>query len=146
MHKEQLFEIMNNNPSFFLATVDGQFPRVRGMLLYKADSSGIYFHTGSMKNVYQQILNNKNAELCFVDTSSFTQLRVRGTLEIIDNNDLKDEITNHPSREFVREWKSSSPHLKDFYDNFIVLRMNDGKALLWTMETNFSENKEIDLF
>ncbi len=41
MQKEKIFEIMNQNPVLFLATTEGDEPRVRGMMLYKADESGI---------------------------------------------------------------------------------------------------------
>ena len=34
MTKEELFQIMNKNPVFRLATMDGDQPRVRGMLLF----------------------------------------------------------------------------------------------------------------
>ena len=59
MKKEQIFEILNGNLIFFLATVDGTEPRVRGMMLYKANESGITFHTGPHKDVYHQILRPK---------------------------------------------------------------------------------------
>jgi len=49
MTKEQIFEVMNGNLGFHLATVENGEPRVRGMMLYKADETGIVFHTGDFK-------------------------------------------------------------------------------------------------
>jgi len=145
MQKEQIFELMNNNPTFSLATIDGETPKVRHMLLYKADKQGIIFHTGIVKEVYAQILKNPSVELCFHDVSRNIQVRVSGTLEIVDDNALKDEISNHPSRTFLQAWKQSGT-LEDFYNSFIVFRMRDGRAVTWTMETNFAPKNEIALF
>jgi len=144
MNKEEIYTLINNNPAFFLATIDGEMPRVRGMLLYKADAQGIIFHTGSMKNVYKQIQKSPNAELCFVDVKNNIQVRISGKLEIISDNTLKDEIANHPGRAFVKAWKENGS-LEDFYQTFVVLKMSDGKARFWTMETNFDIGEEIQL-
>ena len=65
MVKEEIFKLMNENPVFHLATMDGDQPRVRGMLLFRADEEGIIFHTASTKDVFQQIMKNPKAELCF---------------------------------------------------------------------------------
>ena len=96
---------MGNNPGFHLATIDGDFPRVRGMFLFRADSNGIIFHTGAFKDLYSQVLACPNVELCFNEQN--TQVRVSGCLEIIDDNALKDEIVNHPSRAFLQGWRNS---------------------------------------
>jgi len=75
------------NPVFFLATVEDEEPRVRGMLLYKADENGIIFHTGTMKALYEQVLKNPKVELCF--SGDGTQVRVSGKLEIIEDNNIR---------------------------------------------------------
>jgi len=46
MNKTQILEFTNTNPVCRLATVEGDQPRVRGMMMYKADDEGIIFHTG----------------------------------------------------------------------------------------------------
>jgi hypothetical protein len=71
-------------------------------------------------------------------------VRVRGELEIINDNTLKDEISEHPSRQFLKPWKESIS-LEDFYNSFIVFRLKNGTALTWTMETNFGQGTEIKL-
>ncbi len=144
MKKEDIYSLMNNNPVFFLATAEGEIPHVRGMLLYRADSEGIIFHTGTMKQLYKQILNNPNAELCFFDPKTGMQLRVSGKLEILKDKALIDEITEHPSRGFLKAWKESG-ELEDFYNAFIVCSLKGGKAKVWTMETNLDSAHEICL-
>lgn len=115
---------------------------MRGMLLYRAGEDGILFHTGTMKNVYSQILACPSAELCFVDQKTGAQVRVSGSLELVDDRALKEEITAHPSRAFLRTWKDNG-EMESFYETLAVFRMQDGKAKLWTMETNFDEAPEI---
>lgn len=144
MQKEQAYELMNNNPAFYLATVDGDAPRVRGMLLYRAGEDGIIFHTGTIKDLYRQILANPNAELCFIDMKTNTQLRVRGVLEIVDDRKLKEEIVAHPSREFLRNWENEG-EMESALDVMVVLRMRNGRAVAWTMATNFESAPEIAL-
>jgi uncharacterized pyridoxamine 5'-phosphate oxidase family protein len=144
MKKDQIFELMNKNPVFYLATADGNEPRVRGMLLYKADESGIYFHTGPFKDVHKQIVKNPNAELCFYDGSQNIQLRVRGKLELLDDDGIKEEISNHPSRAFMQSWKAGKTK-REFFDFFSVFRLKNGKANVWTFQTNFAPREDISL-
>ncbi|MCG2730599.1 MAG: pyridoxamine 5'-phosphate oxidase family protein [Acetobacterium sp.] len=144
MNKEEMLALMCANPAFYLATVDGDQPRVRGMLLYRADENGLVFHSGTMKKVYAQIQKNPKVECCFNDFKTGRQLRVRGQLEIVNDNALKDEIANHPSRAFLKPWKESG-ELSDFYQTFAVFKMTDGVGVTWTMETNFEPNVDVAL-
>lgn len=144
MQKEQIYELMNNNVGFALATIEGDQPRVRHMMLYKASDDGILFHTSAVKDVYKQIAAHPTVELCFYDAVNNIQVRVNGMLEIVEDNDLKEEISSHPTRAFLQPWKQSIP-LADFYHTFKVFRMKAGKAVVWTMETNMAPKNIIQL-
>ena len=138
MVKEELFQIMNENPVFHLATMDGDQPRVRGMLLYRADEQGIIFHTASTKDVYQQIQKNPKVELCFQGQG--IQIRVTGVLEQVQDDKLRDEIFAHPTRKFLQAWKAQG------IDGLLqIFRLKNGAAVTWTMETNFEEKKPVQL-
>lgn len=138
MVKEELFQIMNENPVFHLATMDGDQPRVRGMLLYRADEQGIIFHTASTKDVYQQIQKNPKVELCFQGQG--IQIRVSGVLEQVQDDKLRDEIFAHPTRKFLQAWKAQG------IDGLLqIFRLKNGEAVTWTMETNFEEKKPVQL-
>ena len=145
MQKEQIFEVINSNPVLFLATTEGTEARVRGMMLYKADDSGIVFHTGPAKDVYHQIMENPNVQMCFYDAEKGIQVRVRGTLEKLDDEALKEEISNHPTRVFMQSWKANCATEQDFYKMFSVFRLKNGKANVWTFETNFAPKEDITL-
>lgn len=142
MTKQEIFEAVSKNPVFNLATIDGDRPRVRAMLLYKADENGIIFHTGTFKDVYKQLTTNNKAELCF--NANGVQIRISGELEFVDDNNLKDEIAQHPSRTFLKPWREGGA-LSDFYKTFAVFRMKNGVAVTWTMETNFAPKEKIQL-
>ena len=83
MQKEQIFEIINKNPVIFLATIEGSEPRVRGMMLYKADESGIVFHTGPHKDVYHQLMKNPNVQMCHT-TLKFSEKLYQAASPLVD--------------------------------------------------------------
>lgn len=138
MVKEEIFKLMNENPVFHLATMDGDQPRVRGMLLFRADEDGIIFHTASTKDVFAQIMKNPKAELCFQGQGS--QIRVSGVLEQVFDENLKSEIYSHPSRKFLQAWKDNG------IDGLLqIFRLKNGTAVEWTMATNFAEKEPVEL-
>lgn len=142
MNKDDIFKLINTNPVFFLGTIDEDKPRVRCMLLYKADADGLIFHTALSKDLYKQVVKNPQAELCF--NCSGTQVRICGKLDIIDDTSLKDEIYNHPSRGFLQGWRENG-QLDDFYKEFVVFSLKHGIATTWTMTDNFAKKSYINL-
>ncbi|MBO5247180.1 MAG: pyridoxamine 5'-phosphate oxidase family protein [Eubacterium sp.] len=138
MSEKEMYELMNANPRFHLATVEGDQPRVRGMLLFRADENGLIFHTASTKDVYAQIMKNPKAEMCFFGGG--TQIRVTGVLEQVVDDELKEEIYNHPSRKFLQAWKENGiGHLLQ------IFRMKNCEAVTWTMESNFAAKEPVKL-
>lgn len=138
MTQHEIYQLMNENPAFHLATVEGDQPRVRGMLLFRADENGILFHTASTKDVYEQLLKNPKAELCF--QGGGTQLRVSGSLELVEDDALREEIFNHPSRVFLKAWRENG------IDGMLrIFRLTHGNVVEWTMEKNFAQKEIISL-
>ena len=138
MSKEEIYTLMNENPVFFLATTEGDQPHVRGMLLYKADEEGIIFHTAATKDLYKQVSANAKVELCF--NGKGTQVRVSGILEEVKDKKLEEEIYEHPSRQFLRNWKE-----KGIDAGLVIYKLKHGKAVTWTMAQNFSAKEPIQL-
>lgn len=138
MDKHEIQAIINSNPAFFLATTEEGEPRVRGILLYRADDEGILFHTGGMKDVCRQLMASPAVELCFFDQQKMLQVRVRGTARLINDRELKQEIVDSPGREFLKPWVASQG-----LDILEVFRVEDCQALLWTMATNFEPKEPV---
>ena len=138
MTAQEMFKLINENPAFHLATAEGDQPRVRGMLLFRADENGFVFHTASTKDVYAQIKENPKAEMCF--SCGNVQIRVKGVLEQVHDEELRREIFAHPSRKFLQAWIANG------IDNLLqVFVMKDCTAVTWTMETNFAPKEFVRL-
>ena len=128
MNREQIVEFLNAHPVCHLATCEGSQPRVRGMMMYRADASGLIFHTGRPKAIYRQLLANKHVEVCF--NSQDTQVRIAGVVETLEDMALKKEIVE--ARPFMKPWIE-----KHGYDLLVVFRVTQCKAAVWTMARNF---------
>jgi uncharacterized pyridoxamine 5'-phosphate oxidase family protein len=98
MNKEEILQFLNANPACHLATVEGNQPRVRRMMMCRADSAGIVFHTGAFKSLSNQIAQNKQVEICF--NSPDKQVHVAGVVEKLDGLSLKNEVV--PARPFLK--------------------------------------------
>ncbi len=128
MTREQILEFLNANPLCHLATCEGSQPRVRGMMMYRADATGLIFHTGNYKALSKQLLANKQVEVCF--NSQDTQVRVAGIVEIVTDMGLKKEIVE--ARPFLKPWVE-----KHGDELLVVFRVTQCQAAVWTMATNF---------
>lgn len=138
MTKEEMITFMNENPVMQVATVEDDKPRVRAILLFKADEDGIVFHTAYTKDFCKQLMKNPNVEICF--NSPDTQLRVRGVAHIDDSPKLREDIFAHPTRKFLQAWKDMG------IDNLLtVFRVTNCVGTTWTMQTNFEAKEYIEI-
>jgi len=138
MTKEEILEFVTKNPVCSLATIDGNQPRVRTIMLYKADENGIIFCTGRDKAVHKQLQANPAAELCFYNAEQGLQVRIEGAVEMLDDLELKKNIVE--AFTFLKPWVESQG-----YEVMICYRLKNGRALTWTMETNFEPKQYIQL-
>ena len=138
MTKEEILEFATKNPVCSLATIDGNQPRVRTIMLYKADENGIIFCTGRDKAVHKQLQANPAAELCFYNAEQGLQVRIEGTVEMLDDLELKKKIVE--AFTFLKPWVESQG-----YEVMICYRLNNARAVTWTMETNFEPKQHIQL-
>src|SRR5512145_302112 len=135
MSKEDVLSFVRENPVCFIATMDGDQPRVRGFLAVLFDDGSIYFTTGTMKRVYDQLVENPKVELCFASRDFRKTLRISGKIEIVDDRAKKKQLLDE--RDYLRHFggKVDDPRFK-------LLRLSKGKAHFWTIEQNMRE-KEI---
>ena len=76
MDKGEILAFMTANPTCYLATVEGNRPHVRAMIIYRADESGIIFQSWTAKDVFKQLCDNPAVELCFNNYKEGIQIRV----------------------------------------------------------------------
>lgn len=142
MTKEEILKMLNAHPVMYVATNDNGQPRVRGILMYKADDSGIVFHTGTTKDFYRQLVADPRAKVCFA--CGKYQVRVEGKFELVEDMALKEEIVSHPSRKFLQPWREQQGD-EAFFNFLKVFRMTHGKAHVWCIEDNFKPKEYVIL-
>jgi len=124
---KQYYDFANANKTCFLATVEDDQPRVRGLAFWKADASGYYFQIGGMKDMCRQLQKNPKAEACFYgkDEGGSRMLRVAGKVEFVNERALKEQVL--VERPFLKDMglDADSPDL-------IILRIAHGEAHFWT--------------
>ncbi len=75
----------------YLATADGDQPRVRPVSPVRTDGFTVY--VGNLRRYHktQEIAANSQVELCYLD-AKHDQVRITGTAEILEDRDLLQEI------------------------------------------------------
>jgi pyridoxamine 5'-phosphate oxidase len=130
MNVQDCVTFANENPVCFIATMDGDQPRVRGFLMCFADENGFYFATMSPKEVTKQLKANPKIEVCFYnnpeDLQHAKQMRVTGTAEFVDDQKLHKKICKE--RAFLGDiaGRPIDPIME-------IFRIHSGQAHFWTM-------------
>lgn len=114
----EVYEFLKKAQTYYLATMEGDQPRVRPFGTVDLYEGRLYIQTGKSKKVSQQLQANPKAELCaFLDGK---WLRVAGTLVRDDRVEAKAHMLDN------------YPELKAMYsaddDNTEVLYFKDAEA------------------
>ena len=93
---QEVHDFIKRCGTYYLATVDGDQPRVRPFGTIDIFEGKLYIQTGKSKDVFKQLQANPKAELsCF---HNGTWLRLAGTLVSDDNVEAKKHMLDaHPS-------------------------------------------------
>ena len=75
---QEVYEFLKNCGTYYLATVDGDQPRVRPFGTIDIFEGKLYIQTGKVKDVSKQLLKNPKAEICAF--ANGTWVRVAGEL------------------------------------------------------------------
>jgi uncharacterized pyridoxamine 5'-phosphate oxidase family protein len=98
----EVLKFLTDNPTFYLATVDGDLPKVRPFGFVMKFDGKLCFCTSNQKNVYRQLKANPNFEVC---TTSNTGEWLR----------LKGKAVFNTSRESKQAALDLMPVLRDMY-------------------------------
>ncbi len=133
MDFKDCYEFANANKTCYLATADGDQPRVRAMGMWYADETGFYLQAQSVKALYKQIEQNPKVELYF-QTKDFSKvMRVSGLAKIITDKAIRAKCIEE--RPFVKNFGITEP------DNplLAVFQVYQGEAYFWTMADTMKE-------
>ena len=128
---KEVQEFLKNCGVYYLATTEGNQPRVRPFGTAEIFEDHLYIQTGKSKNVSKQIEKNPKVELCAFDGKTGRWIRVSGKL-------VRDERI-----EAKRDMLDKNPTLKAMYsaedDNTEVLYFDGGIATI----SSFTEEARV---
>jgi pyridoxamine 5'-phosphate oxidase len=133
LKREEILNFVSKNPIFSLATCTHNQPFARMIIMFKADiENGIIFSTWKQKDLYNQLMFNPNVELCFYNNQQGKQVRIKGRVEILEDDYIKKQIG--------MKFKFLRPQIEKYgYDSMMVCRLKKGKATFWSLATAFEE-------
>ena len=134
MTRSEILDFIRRNTTAFMATVDGAEPCVRAMGTVHIDENGLTFCTGTGKDVCAQLLSTPSAELCYWSSDEGLQLRIRGKLEKLDDEELKKHIVE-------AKFTFLKPVVEQFgWETLTLFRLSSGEARTWSSENPAERN------
>ncbi len=119
---KEVLEFIKSCGVYYLATTEGDQPRVRPFGTAEEFEGRLYIQTGKKKDCYRQLLENPNAEICCFKDGRW--LRLKGKLIPDDRTEAKKDMLD------------KNPSLRSMYDenddNTIVLYFEDGEATFYS--------------
>ena len=116
---QEVYEFLKNCGTYYLATVDGDQPRVRPFGTIDIFEGKLYIQTGKVKDVSKQLLKNPKAEICAF--ANGTWVRVAGELIPDERIEAKQHMLD------------AYPSLRGMYDehddNTEILYFKNGVAV-----------------
>ena len=115
---EEVYDFLKKCETFFLATEDGDKPRVRPFGIVNIFDNKLYIQTGKVKNVSKQMQINPNIEISGVSDGKWIRIEAKAVRD--DRREAKVSMLD------------ANPILKNMYsaddDNTEVLYLKDAKA------------------
>jgi uncharacterized pyridoxamine 5'-phosphate oxidase family protein len=119
---QEVYEFLKKCGTYYIATVDGDQPRVRPFGTVEIFSDKLYIQTGKVKNVSKQMQANPKIEICAFDGKEW--IRVAATV-------VRDERL-----EAKQHMLDAYPDLQKMYraddDNTEVLYLKDATATIYS--------------
>ncbi len=93
---KEVYDFLKSAGTYYLATVDGDQPRVRPFGTIDMFEGGLYIQTGLKKDVAKQLAANPKAEICAFKDGQW--IRVCGRLVLDDRREArKHMLDEYPS-------------------------------------------------
>lgn len=115
---QSIYEFIKAAGTYYLATMDGDQPRVRPFGTIDLYNGKLGFQTGKVKDVFKQIEKNPKVEICAMNEGKW--IRVEGEVYADESVEAADHMLN------------DYPQLRAMYTpgdgNCVVLYFKSGKA------------------
>lgn len=129
---KEVYEFLKEAGTFYIATIDGDKPRVRPFGVVNIFEDKLYIQTGKRKIVSKQIEKNNNVEICTFLNGKW--IRLEGKLISDDRIEAKKSMLD------------ANPSLRSMYDenddNTEVLYFKDATATIYS----FTEEPKVIKF
>ena len=126
----------NDNPICQLATMDGDQPRLRTLVMVAADEEGFWFCTLSPKSVSTQLHRNPKVEVCFFnqarDPMEWKMMRVTGKIEFVRNEAMFQKAMEQRAGLSQIIGKPVEPLVE-------IFRIHSGDAHFWMLKDILKE-------
>ena len=117
---KEVYDFLKKCGVFYLATVDGDKPRVRPFGAINIFEDKLYIQTGKVKNVSKQMQKNPNIEICAFNEGKW--IRIEAQVVTDDRVEAKKSMLDE------------NPNLRNMYsetdDNTEVLYLKNATAII----------------
>ena len=125
---ERINSYINESGPFFLATADGNQPKIRPLGAHVFKDGKLYFFVGDFKDVYKQMVENPLVEIVAFKKDDMTWLRYTGKAVFDADEELAQQVI------------SGSAGLQKTYNaetgyKLMVFHLEDAKAELYKVGT-----------
>lgn len=122
---KEVLQFLNENPTFYLATVEGTIPKVRPFGFAMDYQGKLYFCTSNKKKVYQQLTQNPYFE---ISTTSKEHEWLR----------LKGRAVFHSTKETKQAALAAAPFLSNLYSvddpSFELFYIEEAEAVFYNRQ------------
>ncbi len=126
-------DFANENKSCYLATVEGDQPRVRALGMWYADETGFYFQAQSVKAMCKQLEKNPRVEVYYCTKDFNKVMRVSGKVRFITDEKIRARCIEE--RPFVKNFGITEPG----NPLLAVFQIYTGEAYFWSFADSMKE-------
>ena len=121
---QEVYDFLKKAQTYYLATVEGDQPRVRPFGTIDSFEGKLYIQTGKIKDVAKQIKANHKIEIGAFDGASGTWVRIQAK--------AIEDSRREPKVHMLEAYHSLKDRYSQDDDNTLVLYLKDGVATFST--------------
>ena len=120
---DEVVQLMKENSPNYIATIDGDAPRVRPMGYIECYEGRIVFATSASSSTSRQIKANPNIEVTNTAATRDKAVRIKGKAVIITDNSIKAALV---------EAQPNLKRISEDLDGITIFAIGEPEATLWS--------------